>query len=175
MGLFDVIIGALNNPEQQGSSEALGGVLDAVQGLSNDIGADPGTTQSLVSGLGGYVRSALQQKQATDGTEAVDGVVERYAGVGANSDAPEALFSPNQQTQVVQGLSQRTGINAQTIQSLLPVLIPIVLSLLQTGRNTQNPQAGNNVLGSFLDSDRDGDVDIGDVLSLASQYLGGRR
>jgi len=174
MGLFDEILNAVNNPSQQGNEAQLSGILDAVQQLNSNISTSPDTTQSLVSGLGGYVRSALQQKQATEGMGSVQSLLDQFAGTGANPQAIGALFNPSQQEQVVQGLSQRTGINAQTIASLLPVLIPVVLNLLQTGRNTQNPQAGNNVLGTFLDGDRDGDVDLNDVLGMAGRYLGSR-
>jgi len=174
MGLFDEILNAVNNPSQQGNEAQLSGILDAVQQLNSNMGTSPDTTQSLVSGLGGYVRSALQEKQATEGTGSVQSILDQFAGTGANPQALGALFSPSQQEQVVQGLSQRTGVNAQTIAALLPVLIPIVLNLLQTGRNTQNPQAGNNVLGTFLDGDRDGDVDITDVLGMAGRYLNSR-
>jgi hypothetical protein len=58
------------------------------------------------------------------------------------------------------------------IQSMLPMLVPLVLKFLQTGNNTQGGQGGNPVLNTFLDADGDGDVDIADAMQLASRHLG---
>lgn len=62
-------------------------------------------------------------------------------------------------------LSLPTTIYAR--QQMLPILVPLVLNLLQTGSQTRNPQGGANpVLNAFLDADRDGDVDISDANEL---------
>ena len=50
-----------------------------------------------------------------------------------------------------------------TIQQLLPSLVPLILSFLQSG--------GNPLLNQFLDTDGDGDVDIADAIKLASRFL----
>lgn len=171
MGLFDQILGAIEDPSRQGSTEQLGGVLDAIGQLNNDLGTDSSTSQTLVSGLGGYVRSALQEKRATEGEAGVQSLLNQFGGTNANPMALASLFGGGGQQQIANELSQRTGIPPQTILAALPILVPLVLNLLQTG-NTQNPQAGNNnVLSAFLDGDRDGDVDLGDVIGMAGQFL----
>ena len=82
------------------------------------------------------------------------------------------LFSPNQQENLAQFAAQQTGLNMGTIQQMLPILVPLVLNLLQTGSQTRNPQGGANpVLNAFLDADRDGDVDISDAIQLASRHF----
>jgi hypothetical protein len=55
---------------------------------------------------------------------------------------------------------------------LLPILVPLVLNLLNSGHHQDPQQGGNSVLKGFLDSDRDGDVDISDALKMAGQFLG---
>lgn len=171
MGLFDAVLSAVSNPGQQGSPDQLGAILSTVQQLSSNHGTDAGTTQTLVSVVGGYVRSALQQQQATAGTEQAQATVNQYGGTGANPQAVEAVLGPVMQQQVVQDLVQRTGLDPQTVQSMLPTLVPLALNFLQSGTHTDNPQAGNPVLNAFLDGDRDGDIDLGDAMSVAGKFL----
>jgi hypothetical protein len=170
MALFDEILSAVGNPQQQANPDQLSNILSTVQELSNNNGTDPGTTQTLVSVVGNYVRSSLQQA----GPEQAQAMVNQYSGTTPNQQAVEALLGVGMQQQLVQDLIQRTGLNQQTIQSMLPILIPLALNLLQSGNNTQNPQAGNPVLNAFLDNNHDGSVDLGDVMNVAGRFLGGR-
>ncbi|MBD1869790.1 DUF937 domain-containing protein [Cyanobacteria bacterium FACHB-471] len=178
MGLFDQIVSAIDNPNQQANPSQLGSIINTVQQLSNNQGVDSSQTQTLLSTVGGYVRSALQQQQAAGGRSNAEAIVNQYSGTSPNAAAVQALFSPAQQQQVAQAISQKTGINAETILAMLPTLIPIVLQLLQSGANKQGSQASgggsNSVLSTFLDSDGDRDVDIGDAISLASRFLNRR-
>jgi hypothetical protein len=172
MGLFDQILGAVANPNQQGSLGQLGGIINTVNQLSDRTGADPSSIQSVLSIVGGQVRSALQNKQATDGNEATQTLVNEYAGTSPNPQAVDSLFSSDMQQQVAEVAAQRTGLDTGMIQQLLPLAVPLVLKFLQSGANAQNPQAGGNpVLNSFLDADGDGDVDIADALQMASRYM----
>ncbi|MEH1833607.1 MAG: DUF937 domain-containing protein [Nostoc sp.] len=179
MGLFDQILGAVANPNQQGSLGELGTIVNTVQQLSDTYGGqsqrtgtDPSTIQSVLSIVGGQVRSALQQKQATDGNEAAQTLVNQYAGTSPNPQAVDSLFSPQIQQQVTEVAAQRTGLDAGIVQQLLPLAVPLVLKFLQSGANAQNPETGGNpVLNSFLDADGDGDVDIADAIQMASRYM----
>ena len=75
---------------------------------------------------------------------------------------------------MIQTVSQHTGVSAQTIQSVLPMVVPLVLNLLKTGTNQQqSASASNSVLNSFFDADGDGDVDIADAMRLGGQYFKG--
>ncbi|MEH2372408.1 DUF937 domain-containing protein [Nostoc sp.] len=172
MGLFDQILGAIANPNQHGSLGQLGNIVNTVQQLSQHTGADPSAIQSVLSIVGGQVRSALQDKQATDGNEAAQTLVNQYAGTSPNPQAVDSLFSPEMQQQVAEVAAQRTGLDAGIVQQLLPSAVPLVLNFLQSGANAQNPQAGGNpVLNSFLDADGDGDVDIADAIQMASRHI----
>ncbi len=173
MGLFDQIINAIDSPNQQGSTGQLGDIINTVQQLSNNTGTNPSTMETALGVVGNYVRSALQEKQANYGNQEAQAVVNQYSGTSPNPQAVNSLFSLGMQQQVADAVAQRTGLNAGMVQQLLPLLVPLVLNLLRSGANSQNPQGGgNSVLNSFLDSDRDGDVDIVDAIQMASRYLG---
>ncbi|MBW4519491.1 MAG: hypothetical protein KME16_07290 [Scytolyngbya sp. HA4215-MV1] len=171
MGLFDQVIGAINNPSQQASTDQIGMILNTVQQMSSGNGLDPNATQAVMSVLGGHVRSALQQQRATQGDQQVESLVNQFAGTDASMTAVNALFSSQQAQHVIQDIAQKTGLDPQMIQSLLPTLVPIALNLLQSGANNQGDPGGNPVLNTFLDSDHDGDVDLGDTLAIASRFL----
>ncbi len=175
MGLFDQILNAIDQPDRQASSNQLGNILGVVEQVSRGRDVNAVAMQTALSVVGRYVRSALQQQREVAGQERVQEVVQRYSGTQPNPAAVEALFTPEQQQQVTRDLSQTSGLNLTTVQALLPTLVPLVLDLLRSGAQTQQPQQGNNpVLNTFLDSDRDGDVDLGDVVNLAGDFLGRR-
>ncbi|MCU0567912.1 MAG: DUF937 domain-containing protein [Oculatellaceae cyanobacterium Prado106] len=181
MPLLDLLMGAVSNPNQQASSNQLGTIFNTVQQLSGNHGVDASATQAILSALGGQVKGALQQQSQTNGPDAVSSIVSQLSGMNANPSAIGALFGGNQQ-QVVQAVSQQSGVNAGTIQAMLPALIPVVMSVLQSGALTQgapgaqavpggNPAGGNPLLNAFLDSDRDGDTDLGDIMSMAGRFM----
>ena len=173
MGLFDQIINAIDSKDHQGSAGQLASNLSTMQQLSNSYGADPSTMQSALSIVGNYVRGALQQKRSVNGAEDAQNIVNQYSGTYPNPQAVQSLFSGGQIAQIAAEVASRTGLNAGTIQQMLPILVPIVLNLLQSGNRTQNHQGGSNpVLNTFLDADRDGDVDIADAMQLASRHFG---
>ncbi|MBW4615273.1 MAG: DUF937 domain-containing protein [Desmonostoc vinosum HA7617-LM4] len=173
MGIFDQILGAVANPNQQGSLGQLGSIVNTVNQLSNSTGTDPSTIQSVLGVVGNYVRASLRDKQATNGNEEAQAVVNQFAGTSPNPEAVNSLFSPDIQQQVAQTAAQRTGLDAGVIQQILPLAVPIVLNFLQSGASAENLQAGGNpVLSSFLDADGDGDVDIADAMQMASRYVG---
>jgi hypothetical protein len=169
MGLFDQVLSAVNNPNQQASNDGLAGILNTVGQLSGNNGIDPSVVNSALSIVGSHVRSSLQQQRAQSGDTQVEGIVDRFGGTGYNPDAVSSIFSGGQLDSVIQSVAGRTGLDPNIVQSLLPTLVPIVLSLIQGGSSSGG---GNPVLGTFLDSDRDGDVDIADAIGMAGRYLG---
>ncbi|MBD2483677.1 DUF937 domain-containing protein [Planktothrix sp. FACHB-1365] len=172
MGLFDQIVTALNDPNQAGNSTQMGNILNTAQQLGNQLGISPQTSQMVMSMVGSSVRSSLQEKRTQLGSEATQNIVNEFGGTTPSTQAVQMLFSPTQQEQLIQTISQHTGVSSQTLQSLLPIVVPLVLNLLKTGTNQQQPQGGSNpVLNSFLDADGDGDVDVADAMRLAGQYF----
>lgn len=172
MGILDQILSAVNNSNQAGTTGQMASILSTVQQVSDSYGAEPSTIQSAMSIVGNYVRSALQQKRDTDGYEQAQELVNQYSGAYPNPQAVHSLFSTNQIEGVVEAVAQRTGLDTGLVHQLLPIMVPLVLNLLQTGTHSQNPQGGNPVLNAFLDADRDGDVDIVDAMQMAARYLG---
>ena len=175
MSLFDQILGAIDNPDRQASPSQLGEILSTVQQLSNNAHTDPSTIQSVLSVVGSYARSALQQKRANEGEQQTQEFVNQFGGTQPSTQAVQMLFGAPQIQQIVQEIESRTGLSSGTIQSMLPILVPIVLKFLQTGGSTSpgQGQGSNPVLNSFLDADGDGDVDIADALRMAGRYMGG--
>lgn len=166
MSLFDAIVGAIADPDRQGSNDQLSSILGTVQSLAGSYTGDPGNSANLMSAVGGVVQSALQNHQANVGTEGVENLVNQVAS--GNSNPVQALFG-GQEQQIVDAISQRTGIDANQINAMLPTLLPMVLQLLQSGNSSSGR---NSVLNTFLDSNQDGSVDLGDLMSQAGRFLG---
>ncbi|NJN87375.1 MAG: hypothetical protein HC881_15050 [Leptolyngbyaceae cyanobacterium SL_7_1] len=174
MALFDQILSAIDNPNQQASSNQMGEILSAVQQLSSTQGANASATQTALSMVGGYVRNALQQQRASGGEAQVDAIVNQYAGTRPNPSAVQALFPSAQQQQITQAITDRTGLSPAVVQMLIAAAVPIVLNLLSSGA-TKSPTPGgtsnNSVLNVFLDSDGDGDVDMADTIAMAGRFF----
>lgn len=172
MSLFNQIINALDNPEQEANTNQLGGILDTVQQLSGNYHTQPSAIESAMSVVGNFTRSSLKEQRNRRGDNQVQQLINSFGGNRASSQALNALFSSSQLQDMIRQISNKTGLDARSIQSMLPILVPLVLNMLKTGRNTRNASAGNNVLNSFLDTDGDGDVDVADAMRMASRHLG---
>jgi hypothetical protein len=172
MALLDAIMGAVANPAMQGNSNELGSILGAVQQMAGGQGADNSATNAMMSIVGSHVKGALQN-QRSNGV-GVEDLINQFGGMTPNPSAVSAIFSPQQQQDVTNAVSQQTGLNGGAIAALLPVVVPMVLNMLKSGAPQGNVAAqsgGNPVLNAFLDSDRDGDTDIGDILSMAGNFM----
>jgi hypothetical protein len=177
MGLFDQILGAIADPNQQASPDHLSNTLNTAQQVAANNGVPPAATPDMMSVLGGYVRSALQQHEATNGQGSAATLVNQFGGTNPSTDALQTLFNPTQQQEVAQAIAQRTGVSADAILSMLPILVPIVLNLLKSGAHSSaapSAPGANPVLASFLDANGDGNVDLGDAMSMAGRYLSQR-
>ena len=172
MSIFNQILSAIDNPDREASSNQLGSILDTVQQLSGNYQTKPDTIQSAMSIVGNYTKSALRQKRDREGLGQVNQIINQFGGTRANPQILSALFGSSQLQDMILQISRRTGMDARTIQSLLPILVPLVLNFLKTGNNRRNIQDRNPVASSFLDSDGDGDVDLMDAMGMASRYLG---
>ncbi|MGF1587724.1 MAG: hypothetical protein ACFCU7_00500 [Pleurocapsa sp.] len=172
MSIFEQILSAINNPEQEASTNQLGSIFNTVQQLSGNYQANPSAIQLAMSIAGNYTKSALQQQRRQGGTAQVNQLIERFGGTQANPQVLATLFGSSQLQEMILQISRRTGLNSQTVQGMLPILIPLVLNLLKTGNNKKNLQGTNPVVNSFLDSDGDGDVDLNDIMNMASRHIG---
>jgi len=66
------------------------------------------TVQSVLSIVGNYVRTALQQKRSTDGNQEAQAVVNQYSGTYPNPKAFTTSFS-NQEKQTLRMLPSGQG------------------------------------------------------------------
>ncbi|MBW4615517.1 MAG: DUF937 domain-containing protein [Desmonostoc vinosum HA7617-LM4] len=170
MGLFFDVLSAINNPNQQGSVNQLETIVNSIQQVAASRGIQASQMQNVMSVLGNVLRPALKQ-QATPGGNQLQNLMGQASGIGVGTSGMQSLLSPQLQQQIVQTVSQRTGISANAIQAALPTLTSGVLSLLNMGSTKPGTLGGNSLLTNFLDSDRDGNTDLGDVFRFANRFL----
>lgn len=182
MSLLNLIVNAIDNPEQEASADQLINIAKTLEKAGDNTETSIPVLESAMSILGKHTKSVLQEKRNEEGEASVEELVNQYGGNHTNSEAVSTIFSNDQLSRILAEISARTGINQNTLKSLIPLLLPLVLNLLKTGNqrpnypmsnqpNSPQNQGQNSVLSGFLDTDRDGDVDIMDALSLARQYL----
>lgn len=169
MGLFFDVLSAINNPNQQGNVDQLGAIVNTIQQLAP--GTDTSTTQSALSALTGVLRSTLKQQASTGGAGALEGILNQFTGGAGLSSLPAMLNNPQLQQQIAQTVAQKTGLNASMVQTMLPGLVTAALGFLKIGDAKPGTGGSNTVLSAFLDSDRDGSVDLGDAFKFASRFF----
>ncbi|NEO82697.1 MAG: DUF937 domain-containing protein [Spirulina sp. SIO3F2] len=169
MSLVNALLGAIDNPNQQASGSQLGGILNTVSQLSQANSASPDAMQAAMGIVGKYVQSSLKDKREHDGAAAAQSLVNQYSGTQPNAAVVTALLGSAQAQNLINEVSEKTGLPAGTIQALLPSLIPLVLQFLQSGASLDG--GNNELLNAFLDKDGDGDVDIADMMKMAGQFM----
>ncbi|ESA32626.1 hypothetical protein N836_25260 [Leptolyngbya sp. Heron Island J] len=170
MGIFDQVMGAIQDPNREASIGQLGQIVSMAQQVAQASNANSSTTQQAASVVGGFVQSALREKQQTQGMDAVLDLVQQGTNDGAG--VLPKLFSPEQQSAIATTVAEKTGLNADQVIAMLPMVIPIVMKFLNQGAAKTGTQAqGNPLVSAFLDSDGDGDVDMGDMLKMAGRFM----
>ncbi len=165
MSLFFDVLSSINNPNQQASISHLETMTNAVQKVAGDHGIPSGQMPTILSAVGSAVLPALQQQAGGGGNP-----LEALGGMLGNS-ALQSLLPAQAQTQLVEGLAQKTGLNASMLQSMVPTLIPVVMGFLNMGANKPGQPGGNPLLSAFLGGGNDGGSDLGNVLSMANRFL----
>lgn len=171
MGLFFDVLSSINNPNQGGSVEQLGQITNSINELATSNGLDASKMQGMMSSLGPMLRPMLQE-QMTGGNNPLEGMMGQLPG-GGNFDLGglQSMIPEQLQSQMIGTLAQKTGSDSSVVQSMLPKLLPAVMGLLNMGKTTGGMGGGNPLLKAFLDSDRDGDTDLGDVFRLANRFI----
>jgi len=132
---------------------------DQIQQISQQIGADPATTQTAVQAalpmlLGGMANHAQQSA----GAESVDAAVQQHAGLfgglggglggilggalggGSAGGILGSILGQHEPT-VTNGVQQASGLDSGAVKKLLVVLAPIVLAALAHQRSQQQQSA----------------------------------
>uniref|UniRef100_A0A832H6P0 DUF937 domain-containing protein n=1 Tax=Oscillatoriales cyanobacterium SpSt-402 TaxID=2282168 RepID=A0A832H6P0_9CYAN len=170
MGLFFDVLSSINNPDQQGSVAQLESITGTIQQLATSQGLDTTKLQSVLTAVGGLLGPALKQQQTSlPSNSPLGNLVNQVSTTGAPAAALQSLFPPQLQQQLIQGIAQKTGINASTIQGLLPSLLPAIMGLLNMGAN-KSGSGVNPLLNAFL-SGGDSTTDLGDVFKFANRFL----
>ncbi len=183
MSLFDTVLASLNDPSratQQSDLESLSSAFDRGGASSADAG-------QFASVIGGILKPMLQERQAMGGAQGVESFLQDIRQNASSPDQLRQVLGADRMDQMVGRAEQRTGLDANAILRLLPIVLPALIGLLQSGRRSQATvpsgtgvtsvtaaRAGsqtNPILAQFLDSDGDGDVDMSDVVRLTSRFL----
>ncbi|MGB3670227.1 MAG: DUF937 domain-containing protein [Phormidesmis sp.] len=171
MGLFDQIMKAVADPNRQASASQLTQILGSAKQVAKQNNTDTDTMQQAMSVIGGFVRSSLKEKRQTEGASAAQALLEEGAANGA-SVIPK-LFNSGQLTEMVSAVTQKTSLNTNQVQGILPMVLPLVMRFLSSGNAKGGAPATdtNPILTAFLDGDGDGDVDMGDMLGMAGKFM----
>ena len=181
MSLFDAVLASLNDPSRATQQSDLESLASAFSGG----GASSANTGQIANLIGGFLKPMLQEQHAVGGAQGVDSFLQDIKQSANSPDQLRQVLGADRMDQMVGRAEQKTGLDANVIFRLLPIVLPAVIGLLQSGRPatapavtaatgaTGAPAGGqtNPILAQFLDSDRDGDVDMADVVRLTSRFL----
>ena len=195
MNFFDVLVSSMKDPQagtQKSDLEGLlgallGGAPAAAQQTTRQIPAE--AAEGLAGTVGRVLKPALREAGQQGGIEGIDALL---GSLKQNASSPQALertLGRERMDQMVTQAQQKSGLPVDAIMSMLPVIIPALVGLLQsgaragaapsatsarTGATSDDPfaaLASNPLLKGFLDSDGDGDVDMADLVAMGSKFL----
>jgi hypothetical protein len=163
----------------------------AVRQLGDNFGLDENQTLSAVSSLLPALGQGLARNASTqNGLDSLLGALsgrqhERYLEDPSilnqqtsiddgNGILGHILGSKEVSRQVAQQTSEKTGIGADVLKKMLPMVATLAMGSLSrqtTSAQNTSPASGlSGILGSFLDSNKDGSI-VDDILGMASRFL----
>lgn len=170
MSLFFDLLSSINDPTTQGSVEQLRKAVTGIQQVSHENGIPESTMKDVVSNVGEILRPALKKQANLGNASALDEIITQVTS-GTGGSGLDSVVNSVLTPEKINQISQKTGINASQLQQIVPLVLPFVLKMLNSGKPQTGVTGNNSLLNSFLDADRDGDVDLGDVLSLSQRFL----
>ncbi|WP_413281278.1 hypothetical protein [Floridanema evergladense] len=145
--------------------------MNTVNQLSANYGIDPAKMQNVMSTVGSLIRPVLQQQKSLPNGN-LENFINQAINAHGNTTVLQSLISPQVQQQIIQAITQITGLSANQVQTILPTIVASVASLLNMGAIKPEIQdGGNQVLNVFLNAEKDQDVDLGDVIKFSSRFL----
>jgi hypothetical protein len=166
MSLFFDMLSAINNPNAQGSVSQLEGIMGSLTSAASASGLDASKLPGIASSLGGLLGPMLQQ-QGAGGLESMIGQL--AAGGSGSTAALQSMIPPQLQQQLVQGVSQATGISPSVLQGLLPTVLTGIMGMLSMGAAKPGTSGTNPLLQSFLQGGSG--ADLGEVMKFAGRFL----
>lgn len=171
MSLFFDVLSSINNPNQKGSVEQLSSVVGSLQELASSQGIDNTQMFAMLNALGSALQPVLNdQAAALGGAGQLESILGKLAGSGSLAMLQSAI-PPQIQQEIIQSVAQKTGVNAATIQSMLPKLLPIIVGLLGMGATKPGTAGNNGLLEAFLNSGQGNATDLGTVMKFANRFL----
>ena len=177
-----------------------GGSNAIVSQIAQRFGLDENQARTAIASLVPALAGGVQRNATSPGgLESLLGALaggghQRYVDDPTTLAAPETVQDGNGilghifgtkevSRQVAQQASTKTGIGADILKKMLPVVAALVMAQLakratQAPTQTSGPAAqaggGADILGSltgFLDTNRDGKTDVGDLLNMAKKMF----
>ena len=148
---------------------ALSSLLPALgQGLARNASSQGGLESLMGALTGGQHQRYLEDPSILNQADTIN---------DGNGILGHILGSKEVSRQLAQQTSERTGIGADILKKMLPMVATLAMGALsrQTASAQQTPNASaadglSSMLGQFLDSNRDGSI-VDDVLGMASKFF----
>ncbi len=127
------------------------------------------------------MEALFKQHGAEEGdVEDIDAALDRHLMRETQGQALEGILDSEKEEQTVMALSQKMGVSGSVVKKLMPMLIPVIMSMLMKkgGQQASGGQKRASGIGAILDRDGDGQIidDIaGMVFSNMSGSQGGQR
>jgi hypothetical protein len=140
------------------------------QGLARNASQEGGLESLLGALTGGQHKRYLEDPSILGQQDSID---------DGNGILSHIFGSKDVSRQVAQQTSEKTGIGVDVLKKMLPMVAALAMGALshQSSSVPQNAALGNspvgglvNILGQFLDSNRDGSV-ADDLLGMAAKFL----
>jgi len=169
MGLFLNILNAIHNPDQQGRVDQLETIFNTLHQVAIKRGLESAQMPEILTALGRFLRPVLQHQQRMMGDNALENLIAQMTDAETTAATIHRLISPQLHQQIVQGISQKTGISANRLQGIVPTILTAVMGLLYMGASQPGASCANSVLSIFVD--RDTEFILGEVLPSSKWFL----
>lgn len=170
MGLFFEVLNSINDPKQDASIQQLGEITNSVQNIAQQNGIQPDAMNSVMTNLGPMLGPLMKQQMGGGGAGGnMMGSLMNMATGGGGAGGMGALASMIT-PQMMQSLSQKSGVGAGKLQTLIPALLPIVMKLMNMGNSSGG--GANPILNSFLGGGGGGGgADLGTMMKFAGRFM----
>jgi hypothetical protein len=154
--------------------------------MSNTLGINKRTAQQIIPQLVPLILGGLKrQKDERGGAPRVDHILNKYGSPDALDNIHDLFQTRARETQpdprlgglvgesgiqASEMLSEKFGLDSNTVMKIIPMIAPLVLGFLTRKRDQQG--LGSQGIASLLDQDGDGSV-LDDVAGFLMQNLSG--
>lgn len=170
--MFFEMLTAINDPNKQGTVDQLSQITGTVQQLAKSQGVSNDQLNSMMAALGGALKPTLKDQSTQLGSNQLGNLLNQFTG-GRNAAGLQSMIPPQIQRQLAEAIAQKTGMNATMVQAMLPQLLNAAMGMFKMGADKPGASTpgGNPLLNAFLDSNRDGNTDMADVMKFAGRFL----